>query len=70
MPRDASSMPICSPTKNECVEEAVETVEQTAFDTKGSIGKPIFQFILQPQDGPLIIVNRMLKLYIIVDTKI
>ena len=42
MPRDASSMPICSPTKNECVEEAVETVEQTAFDTKGSIGKTIF----------------------------
>ena len=38
MPRDANSMPICSPTKNDCVEEAIETVEQTAFDTTGSIG--------------------------------
>ena len=38
MPRDANTMPICSPTKNECVEKAVETVEQTAFDTTGSIG--------------------------------
>ena len=38
MPRDTNSMPICSPTKQKCVEEAIETVEQSAFDTTGTIG--------------------------------
>ena len=38
MPRDANSMPICSPEKIKCVKESVAHVEQTAFDTIGSVG--------------------------------
>ena len=28
-------MPICSPNKQECVDKAINIVEQTAFDTSG-----------------------------------
>ena len=37
MPRDSNSntMPICSPNKQECVDKAINIVEQTAFDTSG-----------------------------------
>ena len=38
MPRDATSMPICSPAKIECIEESVEHIEQTGFDITGTIG--------------------------------
>ena len=37
MPRDSNTMPICSPSKHECVEKAVGIVEQTAFDVTGRI---------------------------------
>jgi hypothetical protein len=32
MPRTPSKMPICAPSKAECVEEALVIVEETAFD--------------------------------------
>ena len=32
MPRTPSAMPICPPEKKGCVEEALEIVEETAFD--------------------------------------
>ena len=35
MPRDPKSMPICSPSKEDCVHKAVNLVEQTAFDLSG-----------------------------------
>ena len=33
MPREEDETPVCSPEKLECVEEALITVEETAFDT-------------------------------------
>ena len=44
MPRDSSSMPICSPSKQKCVDKAIYIVEQTAFDTSGII----FKFLYSP----------------------
>ena len=34
MPRTPSAMPICSPEKKGCIEEALQIVEETAFDDK------------------------------------
>ncbi len=32
MPRDPSDMPICAPEKSKCVDDAITTVEESAFD--------------------------------------
>ena len=37
MPRDAQEVSICSPSKTPCVEEAIELVETTAFQTTGPV---------------------------------
>jgi hypothetical protein len=37
MPRSAHDMPICSPDKAKCVEEAVELVEATAYALSGPV---------------------------------
>ena len=37
MPRDSKTMPICSPAKLECEEEAIEYVETTAYDPNGPL---------------------------------
>ena len=39
MPRDANSMPICGPSKNECVKEALETVEKASYDSNGPVSE-------------------------------
>ena len=36
MPRDPDTMAICGPDKVECVESALQTVEETAFRDDGS----------------------------------
>ena len=36
MPRTPSAMPICSPEMKGCVEDALEIVEETAFDDKSN----------------------------------
>ena len=38
MPRDTKTMPICAPDKNECIEESIEHVETSVFDTSSSVG--------------------------------
>ena len=41
MPRDLDgSMPICGPSKNECVDESIETVEKAGYDTEGILFFP------------------------------
>ena len=37
MPRDAKEVSICSPSKTPCVEEAIELVETTAFQSTGPV---------------------------------
>ena len=39
MPRDASNVSICSPSKTSCVEEAIELVETTAFQPVGPVSE-------------------------------
>ena len=34
MPRDPTQTPVCSPEKLECIKEATDIVDKTAFDTE------------------------------------
>ena len=34
MPRDSDKMPICSPNKHDCIEDAIRLVEQNASNPK------------------------------------